>query len=332
MPVLHLPDSYQSERGGNGGAAAGSLGPSSRGTTTRALRHGAGDDDPSASLLGECAAGPDGENAVAPGTSPGPSPAKKRRVLGICSLVAIMYSTVSGGPIGSETVISIAGPLPGLIGLVAFPIFYTMPLALVTAELCTLYPDNGGFVVWTRAAFGPFWSLQMGCWQWLAGVVDNAAYPVLALDTLKLMVPALATLDPFYRWLIKAAFACALVLLALSGVRTIGPAITIFNLLSIVPFLVLAAVAFPKADPAIWLERRESVDLAGVSNLFAILFWNYNGVHQVREGVRGGGRGPGRRHTCMQTERERERGWRHGGIGIWLIHVVVQYTHAYPTS
>ena len=172
--------------------------------------------------------------------------AGERRVLGVCSLMAIMYATVSGGPIGSEKIISQCGPLPGLIGVLVFPIIFAAPLTLVTAELATAYPDNGGFVLWVREAFGPWWSVQMGAWQWLAGVIDNALYPALAFDTLKLLVPSAAELAPGAQWGIKAVFTISLVLVALTGVRHTGPIITAFNVICILPFILLSAIAIPQ--------------------------------------------------------------------------------------
>jgi amino acid transporter len=32
----------------------------------------------------------------------------------------------------------------------------------VTAELATAFPENGGYVLWISAAFGPFWGFQEG--------------------------------------------------------------------------------------------------------------------------------------------------------------------------
>ena len=56
---------------------------------------------------------------------------------------------------------------------------YSLPQAAVTAELSTAFPDNGGYSLWVRAAFGDFWGVQQSYWSWVAGVVDNALYPVL---------------------------------------------------------------------------------------------------------------------------------------------------------
>jgi len=51
--------------------------------------------------------------------------------------------------------------------------------AAVTAELSTAFPDNGGYSLWVKGAFGDFWGVQQSYWSWVAGVVDNALYPVL---------------------------------------------------------------------------------------------------------------------------------------------------------
>ncbi|GAU18049.1 hypothetical protein TSUD_51600 [Trifolium subterraneum] len=49
----------------------------------------------------------------------------------------------------------------------------------------TMFPENGGYVVWVSSALGPFWGFQLGWMKWLSGVIDNALYPVLFLDYLK---------------------------------------------------------------------------------------------------------------------------------------------------
>ena len=91
----------------------------------------------------------------------------------------IIFFNVSGGPLGSESAIRHGGPLVGLSAFLAFALLYSLPQAAVTAELSTAFPDNGGYSLWVRAAFGDFWGVQQSYWSWVAGVVDNALYPVL---------------------------------------------------------------------------------------------------------------------------------------------------------
>lgn len=56
-----------------------------------------------------------------------------------------------------QDAISAGGPLLTVIGFIVGPLIWSLPEALVTAELATAFPDNAGFVGWVTAAFGPFW-------------------------------------------------------------------------------------------------------------------------------------------------------------------------------
>ena len=65
---------------------------------------------------------------------------------------ALVYFNVSGGPFGSEGIISAAGPLVGLTALLVYPILFALPVALVTAELTTAFPEDGGYTIWVTRA------------------------------------------------------------------------------------------------------------------------------------------------------------------------------------
>lgn len=95
------------------------------------------------------------------------------------AVAAIVFFNVSGGPLGSEQVVSAAGPLIGIATICAFGIAYAVPQAMMTAELSTAFPDNGGYSLWVKAAFGDMWGVQESYWSWFSGVVDAALYPVL---------------------------------------------------------------------------------------------------------------------------------------------------------
>jgi amino acid transporter len=84
--------------------------------------------------------------------------------------------------------ISAAGPLVGLMSCVIFPLIWSLPVALVTAELCCLFPENGGYSLWVNEAFGPFWAFQESYWSWTSGVVDNATYPVMFYASLRHLI------------------------------------------------------------------------------------------------------------------------------------------------
>ena len=67
----------------------------------------------------------------------------------------------------------------GLGAMALFACVFSVPQAMMTAELSTAMPDNGGYSLWVQAAFGDFWGVQESYWSWFSGVVDSALYPVL---------------------------------------------------------------------------------------------------------------------------------------------------------
>ena len=110
------------------------------------------------------------------------------------SLIGVLFFNVSGGPAGSEEIIQNGGPILGGCAIAIFMLFFSVPQALLTAELTTAFPENGGYVIWVHAAYGQFWSVQQSFWQWTSGVVDSALYPVLAYSTVaSLLSPALGS-------------------------------------------------------------------------------------------------------------------------------------------
>lgn len=84
-----------------------------------------------------------------------------RRVLTTYSIVANTYIITTGGP-SSEPVISSAGPLVGISAFLVYPLVYATPYVYNVAELCPIFPEDGGFAVWVLNAFGPFWDFHLG--------------------------------------------------------------------------------------------------------------------------------------------------------------------------
>lgn len=126
---------------------------------------------------------------------------RRAKPLGVVRLAALLFFSVSGGPLGTEGLVKAAGPLYSLLGLCILPLIWCFPVGLMTAELSTAFPKDGcvlsripvslpppvraphtcelvrGYVWWVDAAFGNFWAFQMGWISWASGVVDNAIYP-----------------------------------------------------------------------------------------------------------------------------------------------------------
>ncbi|GKC95635.1 hypothetical protein Tco_1161077 [Tanacetum coccineum] len=59
---------------------------------------------------------------------------------------------VSGGPFGIEDNVRGAGPFLALIGFLVFAVIWNVPEALITAEMGTMFPEDGGYVIWVVLA------------------------------------------------------------------------------------------------------------------------------------------------------------------------------------
>ncbi|KAL3673233.1 hypothetical protein V7S43_000956 [Phytophthora oleae] len=85
----------------------------------------------------------DGDGVLRPPTTLETVKEGPRRQLKVMSIVGLCYFAVCGGPIGSEYIISAGGPLIGFIFLLLFPFIFGIPIAYVTAELSTTFPQDG---------------------------------------------------------------------------------------------------------------------------------------------------------------------------------------------
>lgn len=98
---------------------------------------------------------------------------------------------LAAAPLPPQDAVAAGGPLLVLGGFLLLPLLWSVPEALITAELATAFPENSGYVAWVTAAFGPFWGFQEGFWSWVSGVTDNSIYPVMFADNLRIFFPAL---------------------------------------------------------------------------------------------------------------------------------------------
>lgn len=102
--------------------------------------------------------------------------------LGKIGLIGIIYFSVAGGPEGTENMIQAAGPLASILGVIFFAALFAVPTSLMTAELSSMFPDNGGFTIWTREAFGAQVGTLSGYLQFASNAVDAALYPDLLVS------------------------------------------------------------------------------------------------------------------------------------------------------
>ncbi|KAG5069526.1 hypothetical protein AAZX31_01G137400 [Glycine max] len=208
---------------------------------------------------------------VTHGELPSSRPNHSRKVT-VLPLVFLIFYEVSGGPFGVEDTVHAAGPLLALIGFLLFPLIWSVPEALITAEMGTMFPENSGYVVWVSSALGPYWGFQQGWMKWLSGVIDNALYPVLFLDYLKSGIPALGGGLP--RVIATWGLTIVLTYLNYRGMTIVGWVAVCLGVFSLLPFVVMGFLSIPDLKPSRWTVT----NLNDVNwNLYLnTLFWNLN--------------------------------------------------------
>ncbi|EXC30898.1 Serine/threonine exchanger SteT [Morus notabilis] len=194
--------------------------------------------------------------------------------LSLIPLIFLIYFEVSGGPYGEESAVGAAGPLLAILGFLIFPFIWSIPEALVTAELATAFPGNGGFVIWANKAFGPFWGSLMGSWKFLSGVINLASYPVLCVDYLKLVIPILSSGFPRYFAILVSTL--VLSFLNYTGLTIVGYTAVALGIVSLLPFLLMTLLAIPKVDPVRWISFGQESVTKDWALFFNTLFWNLN--------------------------------------------------------
>jgi amino acid transporter len=201
------------------------------------------------------------------------SPAKLRTL----PLALAMFCLVSGGPYGLEPVIGSLGPTLGLILILLIPVIWALPVALLTAELGTAIPEEGGYYVWVQRALGPFAGFQCAWLSFLYSIVDAALYPLLFAGYLSQSLITIFKLQGMdAAWLTSMIAVLHIVVITainVRGVRAVGMAATLFTFLIILPFglMCVRSGIHPLALQPI------KADSGTLSVGLATVMWNYLG-------------------------------------------------------
>ncbi|WP_394846509.1 APC family permease [Pendulispora brunnea] len=180
---------------------------------------------------------------------------------------------VSGGPYGLEELVQKTGFAAAIAILVATPLVWSLPTALMVGELAAAVPEDGGYYVWVRRALGDFWGYQ-GAWLSLAAsVFDMAIYPTLFVLYLQRLWPAMG--QPPYPILVSMLVIGACAAWNMAGARAVGDGSALMTVLLVAPFAVLAALGL--LSPRTMASAPPSLSLADAGSGVLIAMWNYMG-------------------------------------------------------
>jgi amino acid transporter len=191
-----------------------------------------------------------------------------------------MFSYTTGGPFGLEDMVTTSGPGITLLYLLIIPLFWCIPVSLVSAELTTAMPVEGGFYRWTRAAFGDFWGFLAGWWNWSASFLLGGAYAVLFADYFVYYYPRMTWWE---HYLLSLALIVLLTWINVRGIQMVGQVATALEIFIFVPILIMIVLGlrhwhFNPFHP--WtVPHQGTFQIFGVG--LALGLWLYSGYEQL---------------------------------------------------
>jgi amino acid transporter len=191
-----------------------------------------------------------------------------------------MFSYTTGGPFGLEDMVITSGPGMTLIYLLLLPFFWCIPVSLVSAELTTAMPVEGGFYRWTRAAFGDFWGFLAGWWNWSASFLLGGAYAVLFTDYLVYYFPGITG---WKHYLVSVALIAVITWINVIGIQMVGQVATALEIFIFVPVMTMTVIGLMKwhRNPFVPLipPHQATFRIFGVG--LALGLWLYSGYEQL---------------------------------------------------
>ncbi|MGA2856449.1 MAG: APC family permease [Candidatus Sulfotelmatobacter sp.] len=207
------------------------------------------------------------------------------------ALACLVFFTTCGGAFGLEPLIGAVGPGWAVVLILVTPLVWSLPTSLMVAELATLMPEEGGYYVWIRETFGPFWAVQQACWTMASSVVWLAMFPVLFVSYLTFLVPAIATYGEaaragaLIRWLIALLVIVSGMGLNLRGAQDVGRSAKANAYLVLGAFALLLFVWWKHFAPGAAVEvisRDLAANHKGVLLLgLSYVIFNYSGWDNV---------------------------------------------------
>ena len=191
-------------------------------------------------------------------------------------LVFVLFFTVSGGAFTLEALVAGVGPVIALAALVAIPLLWAVPEALLIGELASMLPVEGGYYRWVQRAFGDRAGFQNAWCTWLYSLVEMSLYPAIVVQYLAAFVPGLGR-----GWEIGVTMLVIWIptLLNLRGAVPVGRVSTVIGVAVLACFGMLALFALPNMTHAPWTTPGppEPVRWSSLGAGLSLALWNWIG-------------------------------------------------------
>ena len=207
------------------------------------------------------------------------SAALKKHKMSTFSVFLLIFCLVAGGYFGIEDMVSASGPGLSILLLIVFPFFWSIPQALFACELGSALPDEGGYYVWVKRAFGEFWGFQVGWWRTISCYVDSAVYVVLAVGYIDTFI----ALPDWQSSILKVIVIVFFTYINYRGIEEVGKitsALMIFVLGTLVVFVIFGIINWNYNPVTPFIPEGQTLSQSlGLG--IAICIWIYSGYESM---------------------------------------------------
>jgi len=193
--------------------------------------------------------------------------------VGLFGLVVMGFFWVNGGIYGNEELLGAGPPAVVLACTLLLPLLFSLPVALITAELAIAFPADGGQAVWVEQALGGTIGAHNSYWLWVTNIVDAAVYPQMILSYLH--IPGLSRREhPVANHISCFAIVAGLSLVSLRGIDWMSRVQGVLLAVTLTPCLIFIGWGLTDLRPNTWVETEGEVDGA---LLLSWALWLYSG-------------------------------------------------------
>jgi amino acid transporter len=194
------------------------------------------------------------------------------RKMGTLHLTLVAYFLICGGPFSIEEAVGAAGPLPSIIGLLVLPWLWSVPQAIMAAELSLMTSQNGGNILWVQQAFGDFLGWVNAFNIVSANIANIAMYPVLFVEYISIKFGWWEEMG------IKLGFIAAVIIVNIIGLDFMGKLSLLMLLVIMFPF-VAEVVIGPAEGYLEWVTLSDSKSISDIdwALFLSVVIWNIDG-------------------------------------------------------
>lgn len=212
---------------------------------------------------------------------------KERNTLGFITTTCFFFFTMSGGPVGSEGIVASYGPIIAISCSFIYPIIL-VPFGLLAAEFSSIYPRQGGYVYWIRAAFGGRVSYISTVISYYAGCSDSALYPAMFVDYTRKFLEIYFVKsnnsilnNVLYTSAIKLCYIFIVYVVIRNGVKFSGLTLAFSLVCLILPLFMLSIASCVKFDVHNLIVQPTDDTPGAFFSFVSLLYWNYSGIETM---------------------------------------------------